>query len=86
MVAGGVGLAPIYQIIQALYEDPTDQTQLHILFTNKSEEDIVMKEELDEAAKDPRIKVHHTITRVISHYFFIILNNPFRKHLKTGKD
>jgi len=76
MVAGGVGLAPIYQIIQALYEDPTDQTQLHILFTNKSEEDIVMKEELDEAAKDPRIKVHYTITRVIySLYSFISINS-----------
>ncbi len=66
MVAGGVGLAPIYQIVQALYEDPTDQTKLHILFSNKSEEDIVMREELEEAAKDPRIKVHYTITRVIN--------------------
>jgi len=67
MIAGGVGIAPIYQIVQALREDPTDQTKLHILFSNKSEEDIVMKEELDEAAKDPRIKVHYTITRVISY-------------------
>jgi len=60
-IAGGTGVAPLYQLILALLDDPTDQTNLHILFANKSEADILLREELEEAAKDPRIKVHYTV-------------------------
>ncbi len=64
MVAGGTGLAPMYQVMRAILDDPTDPTKLHLLFANRSEEDILMKEELDEAAKDPRIKVYYTVDKV----------------------
>jgi len=61
MIAGGTGIAPMYQIIRAILDDPTDPTKVHLLFANRSEEDVLMKEQLDEAAKDPRIKIHYTV-------------------------
>jgi len=64
MIAGGTGIAPMYQVIRALLDDPTDKTKLHLLFANRSEADILMKEELEAAAKDPRIKVHYTVDQV----------------------
>jgi len=65
MVAGGTGITPMYQVIRAILDDPTDPTKIHLLFANRSEEDILLKEELEEAAKDPRIKVYYTIDKVI---------------------
>lgn len=74
MICGGTGIAPMYQVkffeiqkshylkvIQKILDDPTDPTKIHVLFANKSEQDILMKEELQEAAKDPRIKIHYII-------------------------
>ena len=69
LVAGGTGIAPFYQIILALLDDPTDRTNIHLLFANKSEADILMREELEEAAKDPRIKIHYTVDTVIIYLF-----------------
>mgnify|MGYP002404282748 CR=1 FL=1 len=69
MVAGGTGIAPMYQVIRAILDDPTDPTKIHLLFANRSEEDILLREELEEAAKDPRIKVHYTIDKVIDFSF-----------------
>jgi len=65
-------------------DDPTDQTRLHLLFANRTEQDILMREELEEAAKDPRINIHYTVDQVILFFFRIILKQ-FR-HLRAGKD
>lgn len=46
MVAGGTGITPCYQVIQAaLNED--DGTSLSLLFGSRTVEDILLKEELD---------------------------------------
>ena len=37
MVAGGSGITPMYQIIQAVANNKGDQTELAILFANKTE-------------------------------------------------
>jgi len=32
-----------------------------VLFANKSEQDILMKKELEDAAKDPRVQIHYIL-------------------------
>jgi len=65
MIAGGTGLTPMRQILQHIVKDPTDQTEVHLLFANQTEQDILLREELDTlAAKDKRVKIWYTVDRV----------------------
>jgi len=61
LIGGGTGIAPMYQLVRAVLDDPTDKTKVFLLVANKSEEDILLKDELKEAAKDPRIKITYTV-------------------------
>ncbi|KAG6484257.1 nitrate reductase [NADH]-like [Zingiber officinale] len=47
MIAGGTGITPMYQVIQAVLQDPEDQTEMHLVYANRSEDDILLQEELD---------------------------------------
>lgn len=47
MIAGGTGIAPMYQLIRAICEDPADNTTVSLLYANNSEEDILLREQLD---------------------------------------
>lgn len=65
MIAGGTGITPMLQIIKAILRNPEDKTQIDLLFANVNEEDILLKEDLDELSST------HSNFRV--HY---VLNNP----------
>lgn len=68
MVAGGTGITPMYQIVQAIAKDPNDHTEVHLVFANVNYEDILLKKELDDlAAKHDNINVYY------------VLNNPPEK-------
>ncbi|KAK6212013.1 hypothetical protein LQW54_005541 [Pestalotiopsis sp. IQ-011] len=47
MIAGGSGITPMYQLIRAICEDESDPTQIDLLYANNTEEDILMREELE---------------------------------------
>ncbi|KAJ5637540.1 Cytochrome b5 [Penicillium lividum] len=47
MIAGGTGITPMYQLIRAICDDETDSTQISLLYANNTEEDILLREELD---------------------------------------
>ncbi|KAL4882952.1 hypothetical protein BJY04DRAFT_206617 [Aspergillus karnatakaensis] len=47
MIAGGTGITPMYQLIRAICEDPADKTKISLLYANNTEEDILLREELD---------------------------------------
>lgn len=47
MVAGGTGITPMYQLIRAICEDPTDDTHVTLLYGNKTEKDILLRSKLD---------------------------------------
>mmetsp|Transcript_26217 Transcript_26217/g.26108 ORF Transcript_26217/g.26108 Transcript_26217/m.26108 type:complete len:165 (+) Transcript_26217:595-1089(+) len=51
MVAGGSGITPIFQIIQAVVHNK-DKIKCHLLFGNKSEKDILIREELEQLQED----------------------------------
>ena len=50
MIAGGTGITPMLQLIRAALKNPEDTTQMALLFCNQTEEDILLREELEEAA------------------------------------
>jgi cytochrome-b5 reductase len=47
MIAGGVGITPMLQVIRAALSNDEDTTKLKLLFCNKTPTDIIMKEQLD---------------------------------------
>ncbi len=65
MIAGGSGITPMLQIIKAvLAQRPADTTQIDLIFANRTYEDILMKDVLDEmAAKDPGFRVHYVLSQ-----------------------
>lgn len=48
MIAGGSGITPMLQLLRAVHKDASDATQLALLFANQTEEDILLRAELDE--------------------------------------
>lgn len=63
MMAGGVGITPILQIVNAVLQDPKDESTLTLLYANKTTADILAREQLVEAEErsEGRFKVHYTL-------------------------
>lgn len=70
MIAGGTGITPMLQIIRAINRmrpknGGKDKTKVDLIFANVNAEDILLKDQLDDVAKnDPDFRVHY------------VLNNP----------
>merc|ERR1712046_19139 len=47
MLAGGTGVAPMYQALHPVLNTPGDTTQVHLIYGNTSPQDIMLKAELD---------------------------------------
>ena len=67
MVAGGTGITPVYQVIQAVLRDqPDDDTEMHLVYANRTEDDMLLREEIDRwaAAHPARLKVWYVVSKV----------------------
>jgi len=63
MIAGGTGITPMFQIIRRICEDPRDDTKTTLLYANKTEADILLKDELDKfAAQYEQFNVHYVLS------------------------
>ncbi|KAF5865866.1 hypothetical protein ETB97_001933 [Aspergillus alliaceus] len=51
MVAGGTGITPMYQLIRAICEDERDMTEIRLIYANRTEADILLREELEAFAR-----------------------------------
>jgi len=51
MIAGGTGITPMYQLIRAICEDERDTTEVSLIFANRSEDDILLRNELETFAR-----------------------------------
>ncbi|KAJ5930793.1 hypothetical protein N7466_006286 [Penicillium verhagenii] len=51
MVAGGTGITPMYQVIRAICENDTDTTEISLVYANRSEADILLRDELETFAR-----------------------------------
>ncbi|XP_077178002.1 NADH-cytochrome b5 reductase 2 isoform X3 [Paroedura picta] len=65
MIAGGTGITPMLQLIRHITKDPKDNTKCYLLFANQTEEDILLRPELEEvAANHPdQFKFWYTLDR-----------------------
>ncbi|KFY15819.1 hypothetical protein V492_01748 [Pseudogymnoascus sp. VKM F-4246] len=63
MVAGGTGITPMYQLIRAVCENPRDTTEINLIYANRTEQDILLRDELDNfARKYPRnLKIFYVL-------------------------
>ncbi|CAG8025608.1 unnamed protein product [Penicillium nalgiovense] len=52
MVAGGTGITPMYQVIRAICEDENDTTEVSLILANRTEEDILLRKELEAFARN----------------------------------
>lgn len=63
LIAGGSGITPILQVITKVITTPEDTTKISLIYANETENDILLKTELDEMAKKyPNFSVHYTLT------------------------
>ena len=63
MLAGGSGITPIFSIAQASTLGK-DGLEIHLLYSNKTRNDILIEDKLKQlAAINPKLKIHHTLTR-----------------------
>jgi len=65
MIAGGTGITPMLQLIRQVFRDKNDRTCLSLLFANQTEDDILLREELEEVQKEypERFKLWYTVDR-----------------------
>ncbi|PYH75715.1 hypothetical protein BO82DRAFT_298091 [Aspergillus uvarum CBS 121591] len=65
MIAGGTGITPMYQIIRASLDDPSNEIEITLLYANNTEGDILLRRELDTyAARFPeRFRVEYVLSR-----------------------
>ena len=47
MIAGGSGITPMIPIIRNILSDENDSTKINLLFANKNEEDIILRDKLE---------------------------------------
>ena len=61
MIAGGTGITPMYQLASSILKSDQN-TQITLLYANKSKNDILLKSELDElASKFPKFTIKYTL-------------------------
>lgn len=65
MVCGGSGVTPIYQVLRAVAENEDDETKCLVLNGNRFEEDILLRDELDELMRlgGDRTRLVHSLTK-----------------------
>ncbi|EXJ89835.1 cytochrome-b5 reductase [Capronia epimyces CBS 606.96] len=52
LIAGGTGITPMYQLIRAIFKNPEDKTKVSLVYGNITEEDILLKKELEDIEKE----------------------------------
>ncbi|KAL2467521.1 Nitrate reductase [NADH] 2 [Forsythia ovata] len=64
MIAGGTGITPVYQVMQAILKDPEDETLMYLIYANRTEDDILLRNELDAWAEEfkDRVKVWYVMS------------------------
>ncbi|KAL2261764.1 hypothetical protein VTK26DRAFT_3405 [Humicola hyalothermophila] len=66
MVAGGTGITPMLQVVRAIIRGRAagDRTEVDLIFANVTEQDILLREDLDQlAAQDKGFRVHYVLDK-----------------------
>ncbi|KAK4166014.1 hypothetical protein QBC43DRAFT_287353 [Cladorrhinum sp. PSN259] len=63
MVCAGSGITPIYQVLKTVLAESEDKTECKVLYGNREEHDILLKDELDGLGHDEKCEVVYTLTK-----------------------
>lgn len=61
LVAGGTGITPCFQLIQYIIDHENGAVGLSLIYANKTEEDILLKEKLEKYKETGKLKVFYTL-------------------------
>lgn len=63
MIAGGTGITPMYQVLNAILSNPKDKTRVTLLYGNITVDDIILRAELDKIAMErpDRFEVYYVL-------------------------
>ncbi|XP_004647922.2 NADH-cytochrome b5 reductase 2 [Octodon degus] len=86
MIAGGTGITPMLQLIRHITKNPNDRTRMSLLFANQTEEDILMRKELEGIASThpEQFSVWYTLDRPPSGWNYssgFVTADMIREHL-----
>jgi nitrate reductase (NAD(P)H) len=86
MIAGGTGITPMFQLLKAILTDPDDNTKIALLYSNHTEDDILLRKDLDELAEKHKdqFKVWYTVSNPPENWKYSvgrINDNMIRKYL-----
>ncbi|GFR42021.1 hypothetical protein Agub_g2837 [Astrephomene gubernaculifera] len=64
MLAGGTGVTPMFQVLNAILKNPEDRTRVTLLYGSLTQEDILLRQELDQLAAmyGNRLTLLHVLT------------------------
>jgi len=63
LLAGGAGITPMLQLVHAALQDPKDTTSFSLIYANKTEDDILCRDIMEEMAESSngRFSLHYTL-------------------------
>ncbi|XP_077293692.1 NADH-cytochrome b5 reductase 2 isoform X2 [Arctopsyche grandis] len=63
MIAGGTGITPMLQLIRHICKDKDDSTEMRLLFANQTQNDILLRKELEDAQSQypEQFKIWYTL-------------------------
>ncbi|WFD19112.1 cytochrome-b5 reductase [Malassezia caprae] len=64
MIAAGSGITPMWQLIQEISSNPGDKTKVTLLYGNKTEADILLREKFDALKNDSRFNIVYFLDEV----------------------
>lgn len=87
LLCGGTGLTPAYQVMKAVYKDKGDKTDIYLIYANQTEDDILMREELQKMANEcDNIHLWYTLDRPPKDWKFssgFITEDMMREHMPS---
>ncbi|KAK3900131.1 hypothetical protein C8A05DRAFT_45972 [Staphylotrichum tortipilum] len=66
MIAGGTGITPMLQVVKAIIRGRAagDRTQVDLIFANVTEQDILLREDLDQLVREDKgFRVHYVLDK-----------------------
>ncbi|XP_002160297.3 NADH-cytochrome b5 reductase 3 [Hydra vulgaris] len=91
LIAGGTGITPMLQVIRAIFKNSKDRTKVYLIFANQTEEDILLRNELEQILHDHKdqFSLWYTLDRPASGWMYgvgFITEKMISEHMPTSSD